>query len=268
MDLIQFYQRLGLFFEERATLFLNKPRLARRDLCYIGGKDYRLWTDELYEDLVDTLTERLDLNPSVSLLEVGCAAGLLAEGFSKRVGTFVGIDLSPACIRLAKKQKIPNASFRVADGLATPFEDASFDRVFCYDVVTNQPNLEAVERLVREMARITRPGGRFLVDSIFNPETEADFPRHIAEVDQTLPEFIPDPDIASRRWVPWRYKFLKWFNEKVLRITPEPLAISNYYHPADFFTDLAAGLGVRVEILPLHSRHPYRDYRYSALYYK
>ena len=80
MKFVSLYSRLGLFFEERALLFLKKPDITRRDLSYISGHDYRIWTDDIYYDLIESLVATVDLSPNITLLEVGCAAGFLAKG--------------------------------------------------------------------------------------------------------------------------------------------------------------------------------------------
>ena len=51
------------------------------------------------------------------------------------------------------------ASFAAADARALPFSDATFDSVFCVAVLQH---IGDVAGAVRELARVTRPGGRIV----------------------------------------------------------------------------------------------------------
>ena len=266
MNLTSLYARLGLFFEERAMLFLHKPTITRDDLCYISGKDCRLWSDEFYHDLMSWLVAVFELGPGVTLLEVGCAAGLLAKGISPLVCEYYGVDLSPVCLKLARRLGLPNAKFKTANGASLPFAEATFDRVLCYDVVTNISDLNILQQMVREMIRVTRPGGLVLIGSIFDTQTQAEYPQRIQEVSEKLPPAVEDPNIASYRWMPLHYRLLTMLRRKLAQ-GQSPL-IQNHYHEQGFFVGLGQDLGLKAEVLTLHPLNPYRGYRYNVLYRK
>lgn len=93
-----------------------------------------------------------------TVLDVGCGSG----GFLERSpGRYVGIDVSSSllgeCCR--KGLKVARAS-----ATALPFADSSFDGVYCDNVIEHLPPAEAA-RLVFEVARVLRPGGRAVVKS-------------------------------------------------------------------------------------------------------
>lgn len=79
------------------------------------------WSDEL-----ETLVATVRSLPTGRVLDVACGTGYLTRRLS---GTVVGIDQSDAMIEIART-RAPNANFVVADALALPFDDRSFDRVF------------------------------------------------------------------------------------------------------------------------------------------
>ena len=267
MTLTDLYGKLGLFFDTRALLFLNKPTLERRDLCFISGKDYRVWTDEFYKDLIDTLSKRLELNAQSNLLEVGSAAGLLAPGLSGNVASYTGVDLSPYCVALGNRLGLPNVQFTQADGTNLPYMDGHFDSVLCYDVVTNISDQEALRLLVVEIARVTKPGGFFMIGSVFDITRQNEYPQRVQEITASLPAYIDDPDITSRRWMPRRYRLLLSL-QKRLNIQQEAPMIQNHYQDRRFFEHLAEELNADLAVLPPHPLNPYQGFRFDMVYHK
>jgi SAM-dependent methyltransferase len=102
----------------------------------------------------------LALRGDEEVLEVGSGLGLLAAQAAERVprGRIVGVEHSPA--QLAASPESPaNARFVQGDAHALPFADASFDIVYCRYVLEHVAD---PARVVSEMRRVTRPGGRVL----------------------------------------------------------------------------------------------------------
>ncbi len=56
----------------------------------------------------------------------------------------------------------PRLTLQVADGRALPFEDASFDHAYSVSVLEHIPE-PGDEQALRELARVTKPGGRVFV---------------------------------------------------------------------------------------------------------
>jgi SAM-dependent methyltransferase len=59
-------------------------------------------------------------------LDVACGTGFMTRHLH---GDVVGLDQSASMLEVAREQA-PNAEFVVGDGLALPFDDGSFDRLF------------------------------------------------------------------------------------------------------------------------------------------
>jgi ubiquinone/menaquinone biosynthesis C-methylase UbiE len=75
------------------------------------------------------------------------------------------IDLTPnfveaARILTARCGLADRIEFRQANALALPFQDGTFDHVWSYAVTMNIADKEG---LGREVARVLKPGGRFLI---------------------------------------------------------------------------------------------------------
>ncbi len=102
------------------------------------------------------------LSEGKSVLDCGCGPGPLTLGFAELVtpGRVVGIDIEPTMIdqanQLASDSGLENLEYQVADIYDLPFEDGEFDVVFSSAVIEH---LSDPVRALREMLRVTKPGG-------------------------------------------------------------------------------------------------------------
>jgi SAM-dependent methyltransferase len=93
-----------------------------------------------------------------SVLDLGCGAGDSVEQF-RNVNSDVrwtGVDIERSPEVAARRRT--DASFVVFDGVHLPFDDASFDAVYCKQVLEH---VRAPSPLLAEVARVLRPGGLF-----------------------------------------------------------------------------------------------------------
>jgi SAM-dependent methyltransferase len=93
------------------------------------------------------------------VLDLGCGTGNLALRLAENpdIGSVVGVDFSPIYIDHARRRSSdPRITFEVGDACALTFEDASFDHTLSMLVLQFIPGAETA---VREMRRVTRPGG-------------------------------------------------------------------------------------------------------------
>jgi len=248
------------FFSGRARDLGPNPSLA--DLCYVSGRDPRVWADiRDYDDLIDSIVEQLGLTERSKILEVGCASGFIAYGLAGRVAAYYGVDLAKPALGVARKLHLANAEFREADGARLPFPESYFDAVLCYDVFTNFPNWSVGEAIINEMVRVLRPGGRALAGSIPDQELKAEFEKKVAEVGAALYEqFGEQPARVVRKtiWQPFVQRALN---------RPPP-GITCYYFSRTQFVECAKRLGVEVTIRDIHLRNPYRGLRFNAVFRK
>lgn len=114
----------------------------------------------------------VDLPPGARLLDVATGTGQQAFAFAEKAREVVGIDLSEAMLRIARrKNRFPNVSFQQADAAELPFEDDSFDASCVSFALHEMPN-SVRERVVREMARVTKPGGSITVVDYGLPKSQ------------------------------------------------------------------------------------------------
>lgn len=134
--------------------------------AFLGGPDGVgfIWGPEgLAEEQAQLLgpTGGLDGAP---VLEVGCGGGQAGRWLAARGAAVVGIDISVAMLRHARRG--PAAALPVAAATATalPFADASFDVAFtAYGAIPFVADLGA---LFREVHRVLRPGGRWVYSTL------------------------------------------------------------------------------------------------------
>lgn len=127
--------------------------------------------------------------PSVGarILDVGCGTGEVAIRLAETFPgvEIVGVDLVETHLHLARKAAARiggRVSFQVGNGFELEFEDASFDLAVCRHVLQAVPH---PERIVAEMIRVTRPGGRL----------------HLLVEDYGMLFFHPTRFDASRFWL-------------------------------------------------------------------
>jgi demethylmenaquinone methyltransferase/2-methoxy-6-polyprenyl-1,4-benzoquinol methylase len=117
--------------------------------------------------------ERTALAPGDAALDVCCGTGDLALELARRVapdGHVVGCDFSEPMLDLAREKATATAPgavrFEWADALRLPYDAGRFDAV---TVGFGVRNLADLDRGLREMARVLRPGGRLVILEITQP---------------------------------------------------------------------------------------------------
>lgn len=94
----------------------------------------------------------LGLGRGVSVLEVGCGAGMLARHIP---GDYTGVDYSPAMVGKFLELQ-PGKAARVSPASTLPFADRSFDKVFAFSVFQYFPDAAYADAAIAEMKRVAR----------------------------------------------------------------------------------------------------------------
>lgn len=95
-------------------------------------------------------------------LDAGCGTGIYARGLAERGLQVTGVDEDAEMLDAARR-KVPSASFVRADVTALPFADDSFDVAVAVTVLCFVRDPGAA---VRELVRVTRPGGRVVLGEL------------------------------------------------------------------------------------------------------
>jgi phosphatidylethanolamine/phosphatidyl-N-methylethanolamine N-methyltransferase len=106
---------------------------------------------------------KLQLPPGAKALEVGVGTGLSLDAYPPHADV-TGIDLSEGMLTHARgkiaRKGWTHIHLQPMDALNMTFEDDTFDFVFAFHLVSVVPDSA---RLMREMVRVCKPGGKIVV---------------------------------------------------------------------------------------------------------
>ncbi len=133
-----------------------------RSATHAGGPD------------LDAVVRLVDAQPEWVALDVATGGGHTAIAIAPRVAGMVALDLTPemldAAARHAAERGVSGIEFVLGDAEALPFPDASFDVVTCRIA---SHHFGDVQTFADEVARVLRPGGRFVLQDQCVPEGAA-----------------------------------------------------------------------------------------------
>jgi SAM-dependent methyltransferase len=138
---------------------MGYQELKQRQSVMWGTGPYQRVTETL-PDIHARVIERLAPHDGVRWLDLACGTGAVAELAAEAGATVTGIDLAPALIDTARERAEERGltiDYRVGDCEQLDVPDASFEAVSSTCGVMFSPDHEAS---ARELARVTRPGGR------------------------------------------------------------------------------------------------------------
>lgn len=134
---------------------LSPPTVRRGE--YAARGDYHRALDPAWEFYPTYLAKMaivrryLDALPGQTrVLDAGCGEGVLVDQYADRL-QMVGIDMNFSSARVTQ-----------ASLAALPFDDGSFERALCLDVLEHLP-YEQQPRALAELHRVLRPGGELVV---------------------------------------------------------------------------------------------------------
>lgn len=154
---------------------MTKVTSTAQDVSLYNASAARWWSgeDRWLRTLANLVPARLRFFERVvpswdglAVLDVGCGGGFMAEALAAKGARMSGIDPAAQAIAAARNHAESvgyTIDYRVGSGEALPWPDDSFDAVVCVDVLEHVTDLD---RVLAEFARVLRPGGWFLFDTI------------------------------------------------------------------------------------------------------
>jgi ubiquinone/menaquinone biosynthesis C-methylase UbiE len=125
----------------------------------------RPWGRHAFSVEQDALLDALGPLNGRELLELGCGTGRFTAAFEHAGAEVTGVDNDPGMLALAATRT--DAALLRADAHALPLSDHTFDVAVA---VTLLEFADDPRRIVDELVRVTRPGGRIAVATL-NPNS-------------------------------------------------------------------------------------------------
>lgn len=112
------------------------------------------------------------IDPAWTVADLGCGTGNAAALLAPIVDRVIAVDREPTMLEVARErlERFRNVDFRTGDLEALPLEDASVDAAVAILVLHH---LHEPIIALREMARVTKPGGAVLAIDIVPHDREA-----------------------------------------------------------------------------------------------
>lgn len=113
----------------------------------------------------EAVTVAIDARPGIKVLDLAAGTGTSSAAYAARGADVVACDFSKGMISEGRK-RYPELTFVEGDAMDLPFEDETFDvTTISYGLRNvNDPDLA-----LREMLRVTKPGGKLLVAEFSTP---------------------------------------------------------------------------------------------------
>jgi ubiquinone/menaquinone biosynthesis C-methylase UbiE len=154
---------------------------------------YDEFVTPMYFGLGAEALRRADLRPGMRLLDVAVGSGAVSLSGARLGANVTAVDVSPVMIERLKARAREDGirlEARVMDGHALEFDDDTFDMAASEFGVMLFPDLP---RGLREMVRVTKPGGRVVVVALGSPAKIEFFNFFIRAVQAAVPGFTGPP---------------------------------------------------------------------------
>lgn len=134
---------------------------ARNREMFAESADYLTVSRKSFDpEFIQKISHACGLRDGDRLLDVGCGTGFLGSALMATVngGELVGVDASEELVAHAKR--LQHGEFLVGDAYTLPFGPDEFDVSVCQTLLIH---LSDPIKALREMVRVTKPGGRVCV---------------------------------------------------------------------------------------------------------
>ncbi|WP_329250488.1 methyltransferase domain-containing protein [Actinoallomurus sp. NBC_01490] len=174
---------VGLFYDRFAQLAVDAGPDANANMHfgYWDSPDDDATLRQAAVRMTDLMISKARVSAGEHLLDVGCGLGGPGVRLAQATGVRVtGVTVSQEQVKLANQLAAESGlaervRFECADAMRLPYEADSFDAAWALESIIHVPDRA---RVLSEMARVVRPGGRVLLTDIFE---RAPIPEHKRE---------------------------------------------------------------------------------------
>ena len=140
------------------------------------------------------------------ILDYGCGEGRLLKQLNGLAYTdLTGMDFSHRMLELAR-QSLPGAILLGCEGVKVPAEDASFDAVLLFTVLTCIHGDQDQKALIAELTRVLRPGGiLYISDCLLNedPRNRERYEKYEAKYGRYGVFELPEGAVVRHHSIAW-----------------------------------------------------------------
>lgn len=212
------------------------------------------WDASFYQKYTNTLMPDREGQP---VLDVGCGVGQVVASLSSCGVDAHGVDVSHPNIERAQQH---SKKCEIYDGKTLPFDDCFFGVVGAFNVLEH---VEEPEAFLKELVRVTQPGGRVVVSSpnFFRVLGFRDYHPRMRGIGNKCSNF---KRLMTKRRI-LRGSFQKWRFDRMDPIVKEPFTPDDDAIIATHPMEIAAFLrhyGCRIESVACTDRvvHPFIDF--------
>ena len=150
-----------------------------------------------------------------TFLEVGCGIGRMTEFIAEDWERVVAIDISGEMIKQGKERlkDIDNIEWYETDGETVPLKDNSVDFAFSYLVFQHIKTKGMIKRNFKEVCRVLKPKGTFLVFLRHKEEPLEWWSGGVAYNKATLPEILNGFTVKRSNYKDDCYTFWLWLEK-------------------------------------------------------
>jgi len=165
------YYRRNFHFQTGGWFEAGSARRYDAQVELLFGGTAQAMRRQVIPPVVHTLARAPSARPRV--LDVACGTGSLLAMMARALphARLYGVDLSPAYVEHARRALAGRAGLLAEDAESLPFADGAFDAVTCVYLLHELPPDVRV-RVLREAARVLRPGGVLVLADSLQPGDE------------------------------------------------------------------------------------------------
>jgi len=197
-------------------------RMAKRNAKYyinaskgkkITEKEFRQSGEDDYLRLLTLNGVREDVKGT--FLEIGCGNGRMTEFIAQDWDKVVAVDISGEMIRQGKKRlkDFYNIEWHETDGQTVPLKDNSVDFAFSYLVFQHIKTKGMIKRNFKEVLRVLKPNGVFLVFLRHKEENMSYWSSGVAYNEATIPELLHGFKLLRSDYKDDCYTFWLWLKK-------------------------------------------------------